>query len=218
VVRRLIEEQQVRVRKKQPTKSHPALLSTGQRADRRVVGRTAQSVHRDLDVALDVPRPRRVDLVFQRGLLGTDGLVVGIRVGPLGHDRVVLLDQAVDLAHAVEDVLLDGLLCVELGLLAEVANGEAGRQPRFAVVAVIEPRHDPQEARFARSIGPDNPDLGARIERYRDVLEHRPIGRVVPGQLVRGVDELGRHGAKGYRGFRSAATGVSREALPLRSR
>ena len=119
--------------------------------------------------------------------------VVGVRLGPLGHHRVVLLDQAVDLAHAVEDVLLDRLRRVELRLLAQVADGEPGRQPRFAVEAVIEPGHDPQQARLARAVRPDDADLGARVERDRDVLQHRPIRRVMAGQLVRGVDELGRH-------------------------
>ena len=122
-----------------------------------------------------------------------DGFVVGLRFGPLRHDRVVLLDQPVDLAHAVEDVLLDRLRLVELRLLAEIADREPRSQPSFAVVAVIEPGHDPQQARLARAVRTDDADLGARVERDRDVLQHRPIGRVVAGQLVRGVDELGRH-------------------------
>src|SRR6185436_17983279 len=106
----------------------------------------------------------RVDLVFQCGLLGAQLFVVGLGVGPLGHDRVVLLDEAVDLTHPVDDVLLDRLRRIELWLLAQIADGEAGRQPRLAVESVVKPGHDPEEARLAGAIWPDDADLGARVE------------------------------------------------------
>ena len=114
VVGRLVEQQQVGVLEQQPAQRDASLLAAGQRRDVGVVGRAAQRVHRDLDVALQVPGVGGVDLVLQRGLLGADRLVVGVGLGPLGHHRVVLLDQAVDLAHAVHDVALDVLGRVEL--------------------------------------------------------------------------------------------------------
>ena len=55
-----------------------------------VVGRAAERVHRDVHVALEVPRVGRGDPVLQGRLLGADGLVVGVGVGPLGHHGVVL--------------------------------------------------------------------------------------------------------------------------------
>ena len=194
VVRRLVEQQQVGVLEQQPGERHATLLAAGQGRDVGVVGRAAQGVHRDVDVALDVPGVGGVDLVLERALLLADGVVVGVGVGPLGHDGVVLIDEALDLADAVEHVALDVLARVELGLLAQVAHGEAGREARLAGEPVVEPGHDPQQARFAGAVRPDDADLGARVERDRDVLEHRPIGRVVPGELVRGVDEFGWHG------------------------
>ena len=100
-------------------------------------------------------------------------------------------------AHAVEDVALDVLGRVELGLLAQEADGEAGGEAGLADEAVVEPGHDPQQARLAGAVRPDDADLGARVERDRDVLEHRPVGRVVPGELVGRVDEFGGHGGKG---------------------
>ena len=94
VVRRLVEEQQVRVLEEQPAQRDAPLLAAGEGRDVGVVGRTAERVHRDVDVALEVPRVGGVDPVLERRLLGADGLVVGVRVGPLGHHGVVLLDQA----------------------------------------------------------------------------------------------------------------------------
>ena len=160
-------------------------------------GGQRKRVHRDVDVALEVPGVGGVDPVLERGLFRADGVVVGVGLGPLGHDGVVLVEQRLDLVDAVEDVALDVLGRIELGLLAQEPDGEAGREARLAVEPVIEPGHDPQQARLAGAVRPDDADLGARIERQGDVLEDGPIGRVVPGELVRRVDEFGGHAVKG---------------------
>jgi hypothetical protein len=89
VVRGLVEEQQVRVLEQQPGERDAPLLAAGQRRDVGVVGRAAERVHRDVDVALQVPGANRVDPVLERRLLGTDGLEVGVGLGPLGHHGVV---------------------------------------------------------------------------------------------------------------------------------
>ena len=125
VVGRLVEQQQVGVLEEEPGERDAALLAAGQGRDVGVVGRAAQRVHRDVDVAFQVPGVGRVDLVLERALLGADGVVVGVGVGPLGHDRVVGIDQVLDRADAVEDVALDVLGRVELRLLAQVADREA---------------------------------------------------------------------------------------------
>ena len=193
VVGRLVEQQQVGVAEEEPGECHATLLPAGQLRDVGVVGRAAQGVHRDVDVALEVPGIGRGDLVLEGRLLGADLLVVGVGVGPGGHDRVVLVDEGLDLGHAVHDVALDVLGRVELGLLAQVADGEAGRQPRLAGEPVVEPGHDPEEGGLAGAVRADDADLGARVERDRDVLEDRLVRRVVPGELVRRVDEFVGH-------------------------
>ena len=109
VVRRLVEEEQVGVLEQEPREGDAPLLAAGQGRDVGVVRRAAERLHRDLDVALDVPGVGGVDPVLERGLLGADRLVVGVGVGPLGHDGVVLVEQRLDLAHAVHDVALDVL-------------------------------------------------------------------------------------------------------------
>src|SRR6185436_18052833 len=85
---------------------------------------------------------------------------------------------------------------IELRLLAQVPDGEAGRQARLAREAVVEAGHDPEQARLPGPIRPDDPDLGARVERDRDVLQDRSIRRVVAGEPVGAVDELGGHVAR----------------------
>ncbi len=82
VVGRLVEQQQVGVAEQQPAQRDAALLAAGQRRDVGVVGRAAQRVHGDLDVALEVPGVGGGDLVLELGLLGADLVVVGVGVGP----------------------------------------------------------------------------------------------------------------------------------------
>ena len=82
VVGRLVEQQQVGVAEEQPGERDAALLAAGQGRDVGVVGRAAQGVHRDVDVALEVPGVGRGDPVLEGGLLGADRLVVGVGVGP----------------------------------------------------------------------------------------------------------------------------------------
>ena len=193
VVGGLVEQQQVRMLEQQPAERHAALLAARQDGHLGVVGRAAQRVHGDVDVALKVPGVGRRDVVLERALFGADGLVVGVRVGPLRHHGVVSLDERLDLVHAVKDVALDVLGRVELGFLAQIADREAGRQAGLATEAVVEAGHDAQQARLAGAVGPDDPDLGAGVEGDGDVLQHRPVGRVVAGKLVRGVDEFSGH-------------------------
>ncbi len=65
VVRRLVEQQQVRVLEEEPCQGHAASLAAAKRADVLVVRRAAQRVRRDVDVALEVPRIGGVDPVLE---------------------------------------------------------------------------------------------------------------------------------------------------------
>ena len=126
-------------------------------------------------------------------LLLADLVVVGVGVGPHGHDLVVAIDDPLHLGDAVHHVALDVLDGIELRLLREVADGEPGGQSGLAGVAVVETGHDLQQRRLARPVVAEHADLGARVERQRDVLQHRLVGRVVTGELVGLIDEFVRH-------------------------
>ena len=194
VVGRLVEQQQIGVREQEAAQRDAAPLATGQHGDVGVVGRAAQRVHGDLDVAFEAPRVGGGDLVLELRLLLADLVVVGVGVGPHRHDLVVPVDEALDVGDAVHHVALDVLGRIELRLLGEVADGEAGGQARLAGVAVVEAGHDLQQRRLAGAVRAEHADLGARVERQRDVLQHRLVGRVVPSELVGLVDEFVRHG------------------------
>ena len=142
VVGRLVEQQQIGAAQQQAAQGDATALAAGQRGDVGVVGRAAQSVHGDLDVAFEAPRVGGGDLVLEDRLLGADLVVVGVRVGPLGHHGVVLVDDRLHGGDTVHHVALDVLVRIEVRLLGEVADGEPRRQSGLTGEAVVEPGHD----------------------------------------------------------------------------
>ena len=50
------------------------------------------------------------------------------------------------------------------GSWCSMPDGEAGREPGLAGVAVVLARHDPQQRRLAGAVGAEHADLGARVE------------------------------------------------------
>ncbi len=104
VVGRFVEQQQVGAAEQQAAQGDTAALATGEHGHVGVVGWAAQRVHGDVDVAFERPGVGGGDLVFEDRLLLADLVVVGVGVGPLGHDLVVVVDDALHLGDAVHDV------------------------------------------------------------------------------------------------------------------
>ena len=95
-------------------------------------GGQAQRVHGDVDVPVEVVRALGGDLGLEVGLLGADLVVVGVGVGVAGQHLVVRGEQPGHLGDAVEHVALDVLVGVEVRLLLEQADGEAGGEACLA--------------------------------------------------------------------------------------
>ena len=187
VVRRLVEQQQVGRGEQQAAERDAAALTAGELGDVGVGGRQAQGVHRLVELRVEVPRVRGVDL-----LLDPRELVGGL-VGVVRGELVEAVEQRAGLRDAVLDVAADVLGLVELRLLLEQADARAGRELRLAAVLGVLPRHDPQERRLAGAVEAQHADLGAGEEGERDVLQHLLVRRVRPVQPVHRIDVLARH-------------------------
>ena len=172
----------------------PALLAAGQHRDIGVSGRAAQSVHRLLELRVEVPRLAVVELLLQVAHLGQERVVVGVGVGQLGRDLVEPVEQPLGLGDAVLDVLQDRTRLVELRLLLEEPDRVARRERGLAVRWRVQTGHDAQHARLAGAVGADDADLGARQERQGHVVEDDLVA-VRFARLVHRVDEL-RHGSR----------------------
>ena len=172
VVGRLVEQQHVRLLQEQAAERDPAPLAARERRDLRVAGRAAQGVHGDLDRALQVPGIGGLDPLLQLGLLGHEGVEVGVLLGEAGVDRLEAVEQVLGLGHALVDIAGHVALGVKLGLLRQVADAHALGGPGLAVDLAVQPGHDPHEGRLAGPVQAQDADLGAGQEAQVDVLEH----------------------------------------------
>ena len=87
MIGRLVEQQELRLFEKELAQRHAPPLAAGKLGDVGVVRRTAQGVHRLIDLGIEVPQPLGFDLVLQLGHL------VGSFVGVVGGELVVAVDD-----------------------------------------------------------------------------------------------------------------------------
>ena len=208
VVRRLVEQQQVRLAEQQAAERHATALAARERRDRRVARRAAQRVHRVLDHAVEVPRVGGVDLLLQAREL------VRRLLGVVGRELVEALHERAQRPDAVEDVFADVARLVEDRLLLEHADAGAGRERGVAAELLVAARHDRQQRGFARPVVAEHADLGAVHEGQRDVLEHLAVGGMDLRQLVGLKDVLARHRTRSIRVARTRRTRCPGAAPP----
>ena len=207
VVGGLVEQQHVGLREQQLAERDAAPLAARDLRDVGVPGRQAQRVGGDLELALEVVAVRGLDDRLELRLFGGDlvEVRVGLRVG--GVDRVEARQGVLDLAHRDLDVAAHVLRRVELRLLLQEADLDAGLRPRLALELLVDARHDPQQGGLARAVQAQHADLGAREEAERDVAEdHALRGHDLPDAIHR-VDELGHGSGVGSGGKRAAIMG-----------
>ncbi len=202
VVRRLVEQQQVRLGQQQPAQRHPALLAAGKHADLGVRRWAAQGVHRLLKLALQVPRVPVVKLLLQLAHLIEQ--VVGVVRRHLLGDLVVPVEQRLGLRDAFLDVPEHRLRLIELRLLLEDPDRESRHEPCLAVGRLLDARHHPQQRRLAGAVRSQDADLGSREERERDVIQDDFVA-VRLAYSLHLIDELG-HVIKGRGSGRALRT------------
>ena len=91
VVRRFIEQQQVRLGEKQASQRNSALFPARERGYLGLGRRCTQRVHGDLDSALDIPTFLGVELFFDGSLPGAELVVVRLGISPASKYLVILL-------------------------------------------------------------------------------------------------------------------------------
>ena len=83
-------------------------------------------------------------------------------------------------------------LGVELRLLRQVSDPGAFGDEALADELGVEARHDAQQRRLARAVDAEHADLGVRVERQVDVLEHLLAARPGLAEALHMIDELAR--------------------------
>ncbi|MCY1354895.1 hypothetical protein D9M69_412930 [compost metagenome] len=158
--------------------------------DLRVPRRQAQGVGGDFQLTLQVVAVGGLEDGFQLGLLGGQGVEVGIRLGVGGIDLVQAGLGLLDLAHGLFDDVTHALGGVQFRLLGQVADLDARHRAGFTVDLGVHPGHDAQQGRLARAVQAEHADLGAREERQGNVLENLTLRGHDLADPVHGVDVL----------------------------
>jgi len=186
MVGRLVEQQEVGLVEQQLAQRNTAALAAGEFCDVGLVGRAAQRIHRLIDLAVEIPEAGGLDLVLQFGHL------VGGFLGIVHGELIVAIEDRLLLADAEHHVFAHGLGGIELGFLLEIADPGALGDPCLTVIFLVEAGHDPQQRRFAGAVDAEHADLGVRVKRQMDVIQHL-AGRVGLRQTLHEIDELTGH-------------------------
>ena len=158
MVGRLVQQQQLGLVEQQLAQRDAAAFTAGELCDIGIVGRTAQRVHRLIDLAVEIPQALGLDLVLQFGHF-VSGLVRVVH-----RKLVVAVEDRLLLGDALHDILAHRQLGIELRLLLEIADAGALGDPGLAAIFLVEPGHDPEQGRFAGAVDAEHADLGVGVE------------------------------------------------------
>ncbi|MPL74131.1 hypothetical protein SDC9_19941 [bioreactor metagenome] len=184
VVGRFVEEQHVGRLEQQLAQRHAAPFTAREGGDIGVIGRAAQRLERDVDLAVEIPQVLGVDLVLQpRHLLG--GVVRVVH-----RELVVAFELGGLFRDTLHDVLAHGLGVVELRLLRQIADLGALGGPGLALEVLVDAGHDLQERRLTGAVHADDADLHAGQEVQADVLEAFLAARIGLRDAVHVIDVL----------------------------
>ena len=190
VVGRFVQQQHVRLFQQQTAQCHTAALTTGEVLDLGIPCRQAQGIGRTLQLVFHVVAALGLDDGFQLALFAGQLVKVGIRVGVGRIDLVQTGHGAFHLANGLFDRFAYGLLRLQLRLLGQVADLDAGLRTGFPFDLGVDARHDAQQGRFTGAVQTQHADLGAREEAQGDVLENMTLGRHYLADPVHGVNKL----------------------------
>ena len=151
--------------------------------------RQAQGIGGDFQLALQVVTVGRLQDGLQLGLLGSQGIEIGVRLG-VGGVHLIQARLGVMIWLTASSTIANGLARVELRLLWQVADIDPRHGAGFAVKLGVDAGHDAQQGGLTGAVQAEHADLGAREERQGNVLEDLTLRRNDLAQPVHGVDVL----------------------------
>src|SRR6266550_5959809 len=195
MVRRLVEEEHIRLLQQRSAQRYAPLFSTRELGHISISGWKTQRIHRDLDLPIQLPRVHRVDFFLHLGLLIEQlrHLLIRHRLGELVRYLLEFLEEIERRLHRDIDVLLYVLRRIELRFLGQISDACTFVRPRFALKVMIHARHDAEQRRFAGAVGAEDTDLGAGIKRQPDTAQYLPRWRDDLAQVFHYINELWGH-------------------------
>ena len=184
VVGRFVQEQHVGRFEQELAERHAAAFAPRERRHGRVIGRAAQGLHRDVDLAVEIPEVLAVDLVLQlRHLVG--GLVAIVH-----RQFIETVELGLFLGHAQHHIAPHIEAVIQMRFLRQVAHARALGGPSLAREILVHPGHDPHQGGFARPVHAHHADLHPRQKVEVDVLKAFLAARIGLGDALHVIDIL----------------------------
>ena len=166
-----VEQENIGFREQESGECDAAALSTREGLDGCIRRGTTEGAHSQFKPRIQIPGIGVVERILQFGLLGDEGIEIGVRFAKAEVDLFVPRQHVDKGLHGFADGLNDGFGFVELGFLLQQADGVTLRHGYLADIVGVNTGHDAQQGRFARSVQAENADLGAVIEAERDIAQ-----------------------------------------------
>ena len=172
MVGRLVQEQHIGRHRQRLRQRQALLLATGKAADFRV--RIEREAGDDaLGLRLELPGAKRFELSLQHMQAGQQRLVIGIALGQLMRDFVIIGEQGRGRPHAGNDGLEYRQFRIKGRLLGHIADTRAGLAPHRPVIERAKAGERRQQGGFAGAVAPDQRDALARVELKIGMVEQR---------------------------------------------
>ena len=137
MVGRFVKQQELRLLQKESAERNAAALAAGEFGDGRVVGRTAERIHRLIDLRIEIPKALVFDLVLQLGHF------IGGLVGIIHREIIVTVEDRFLRADAQHHIAAHVEIIVEHRLLRQITDLGAFGDEALAGKLLVDPGHDP---------------------------------------------------------------------------
>ena len=133
----------------------------------------------------------RLHDILQFRLALCECVKIGIRFRIRGIDLVQLLHRLLEVPQPLFDIAAHILVGIELRLLRQIANLDAGLGACFTLDLGIDAGHDAQQRRFTGAVETQHANLCAGVEGEGDITQDLPFGRNDLADAIHSVDILG---------------------------
>lgn len=138
----------------------------------------------------------RTDNLFELALLCGKLIEVRIRLGVFGIDFVQTLQRVNHFGDRFFHGLAHGVLRVELRLLRQVADFDAGLRTRFTFDLGVDTGHDAQQGRFTGAVQTEHTDFRAVEKAEGDIFQNMTFRRNHFADTMHGINELSHVGLR----------------------
>ena len=171
VVCRFIKKQNIRFLEKETAEGNTAAFTTGKNVNNLVSRRTAQSVHSEFEVCVEVPCVCSVEFFLDFGLTCAKLVKVSIRITKCFVNLIKFCKKVSDRFNAFFYDFENSFARFKIWFLFKVAHSVARQEMSFAGVVFIDSGKNLKERRFTGTVFTDYADFSPIVIRNGNVFK-----------------------------------------------